>query len=182
MNGNVDRLAAIVREMAAAPPSEVIGRYRRPLTDFGAAAIHAMAPVLADDQRRHSVALIIREMAKIGPDEQLAACEVLTNALREVRPVGQSFLIEVLSAAGCEAPDPAFEPGTKFTPIAGGVTAHHAVVDEITHSSTRFGKLYLVACRWVFSDEWVQAQGGLVEKHGGRYCWFCSRSVGRAQP
>lgn len=171
-------LRNLVEEIAVSPANQIIVNFYRRLSDFGPEGIRALAPVIADDARRHSVVLMIREIAKAGAAERSAACETLVTGLADVRPTGQAFMIEALTDIPCEMPDAVFPAGTRYVPIAGGVTAHHAVIDVVRDSKTTFGPLYLTACHWVFSFEWVDKHGGLAHGHGGRYCYFCARALG----
>jgi len=178
-SGNLpEGIDELVEEVGTAPPAGLIGRCHQRLRAHGAAAIRALTPLLADDDRRHAIAVIIKSIAQAEPDARAAGCEAILAGLREVRPSGQAFLFDTLDQIGCGIPDPGpFPVGTRFTPIHGGVTAHHAVRDVLPRSGTKFGILYLVECHWAFSKDWVDEHGGLFSSPKGRYCYFCARTA-----
>lgn len=171
-------LEELITEVSMAPPEDLVLQYHQKLSAYGTDAIRAITPLLGDDHRRHALAIIIKSIAQKGPDEQATGCEAILTGLRDVRPSGQTFLLDTLDKMGCDIGDPGpFTPGTQFTPIHGGVTAHHAVRDVVRSSGTRFRLLYLVECHWVFSKDFVDRHGGLINNPKGRYCYFCAKTV-----
>ena len=171
-------LTALVHEAAEAPPNEIVVRVFQRLKAYGAAGITAIAPLLENDAKRPGIVIMIREIAKAGPAEQDAACSALIDAFGAVRPAGQDFLLQTITAIGCDVPDARFPPGTQFTPIGDAVTARHAVAAFLPVSKTRYGSFYLTECHWAFSTGWVDRHGGLSNSHGNRYCYFCARTIG----
>ncbi|CAN5582356.1 hypothetical protein BH23CHL7_BH23CHL7_16070 [soil metagenome] len=174
-------LNVLLAEARVAPPRDVVPRYWSAIASFGVDAIAALEPWLTLDSMRGFAVVTIREAVRRGGDiERDAACTALLSATNEVPPWAREYLRKELARLGCEIPVDSFPTGTTMTPTAPGLDAHHAIVDRIRESSTEFRVLHLAACRWVFSDKWVQEHGGLLSSASAEPCYFCRLELAKA--
>ena len=164
-----------------APPNEIVVRVFQRLEGVLEQPASRQLPRCSNEDRpkRPGIVIMIREIAKAGPAEQDAACSALIDAFGAVRPAGQDFLLQTITAIGC---DMCPMLGSRRGPSSRrpATRSRHAMLSphSCRCSKTRYGSFYLTECHWAFSTGWVDRHGGLSNSHGNRYCYFCARTIG----
>jgi hypothetical protein len=155
--------------------------YRDAIAQHGSDAIEAVEPWLTDPHLNWFAAVVIRRVADYGGKR--SAIDALRRA-RDAAP--ESFvdflesLLRSLGAPTVELRD--YPRGTQVLPIGSGASVHHAVVDYVPSTKTKWGDVYLAECGWFFSGEWTRISGGLVARVTGPICVKCSQALEHEGP
>ena len=164
---------------AARAPGGATGPALLAIASFGVAAIEAVTPLLADRRFGGSAVLIIKRVSAEYRTEAI-------QGLLEGRPRAGTLAIRgaidsALNRLGVELPPlPPPPSGPQVAPAV--KIAHHVVVDHIAFSSTPLDAIYLFACGRFFSEEWVQAHGGLADAAGKVICSHCEGALYHDRP
>ena len=176
-------LETLLERTRSAPPESRI-EWRKPLAEYGLAAVDAVTPWLKDEALCYFAVTVIERVGTTGHKERAL------QALRESRPtVGsglQAFMDAAIGRLGGKGPPrpepvgPAPPPGTLLI-VGLKPSTHHMVADYLATSPTRWGDLYLTSCGWVFSGEWVRGHGGPGPYAGQGVCGHCKNAVERGK-